>query len=109
MGLFDKAVEILERAQHRVDFEVIDGMVAVVGITLEDGTEVDGVYAETRDVVQMVLDAREIPAEHVFAGGPGTPGHEPAYRLVAGTAAEPIRKYLVEYGVFCPSWSEHKR
>ena len=107
MGLFDKAVEILESAQHRVDFEVIDGMVAVVGITLENGTEVDGVYAETRDVVQMVLDACEIPAEHVFAGGPGTPGHEPAYRLVAGTAAEPIREYLIEDGVFCPGWNLH--
>ena len=48
--LLYETVEILQRAENRVYLEVVDRMVAVVRVALENRAEVDGIYAQSRDV-----------------------------------------------------------
>ena len=57
--------EILLRTQQRVDGAVIRRVVAVVGGCLEDGVEIEGLYMEGGEIVQLGGDALEIAAEEI--------------------------------------------
>ena len=104
---FHEAVKVLQSAEHWVDFKIVHRMVAVVGIALENRAQVNRVHPEALDVFQLVLDTREVPAEHVLARGLGAPRHELAYGMVTLRTAEPVGEYLVENSVFDPGRSEH--
>ena len=64
-GLGAQAAEVALRAQHGVDLVVVPGVVAVVAVGLEDGAEVEGGDPQALEVVQLLLDARQISAEKV--------------------------------------------
>ena len=104
---FHEAVKVLQSAEHRVDFEVVHRMVAVVGVALENRAQVKRSHTEPLDVIKFIFNAREVTAEHVRASGLAIPGDKLAYGIVLRTAAEPIRKNLVENSVFDPSRRKH--
>ena len=57
--------EILLRTQQWVDGAVIRRIVAVVGGRLEDGVEIEGLYMEGGEIVQLGGDTLEIAAEEI--------------------------------------------
>ena len=112
-GLGAQGAEVLFRTQHGVDFGVVRRVVAVVGGGLEDGAEVQGGYAQVRQIGELGGDARqraaeEIPVPHlpVRIGPPlrriGPVLMDPAVSHHAGgvwegETAEAVRKNLVGY------------
>ena len=109
MSLLDQAVKIFERAKHRINLEVVHRVVTVIRIALENRAQVNRIDAETSNVFQLVFNAREVSAKHVFASGLAPPRDKLAYGMITLRTAEPVGEYLVEDSVFNPRRSEHPR
>ena len=109
MSLLDQAVKIFKRAEHRVNFEVVHRVVAMVRIALENRAQVNGIDTEARNVFKLVFDACEVSAEHVLASGLAPPRDKLAYGMVTLRTAKAVRKNLIEDCVFNPRRSEHPR
>ena len=60
--------EVLLGAEQRVDPEEIRGVVAVVGVRLEDGVQVDRAHPHAFEVGQLLGDAPQVAAEVVGVG-----------------------------------------
>ena len=65
-GLGAEGLEILVGTQQGVYVEVVGGVVAVVGVGLEDGVQVKVIHAHLVEVGQLHLDALEVAAEIVL-------------------------------------------
>ena len=61
-----QGLEVLVGAQQRVHVEVVGGVVAVVGVGLEDGVQVEEIHAHLVQVGQFELDALQVAAEVVL-------------------------------------------
>ena len=59
-------LELFVGAQQRVYVEVVGGVVAVVGVGLKDGIQVEEIHAHLVQVGQLELDALEVAAEVVL-------------------------------------------
>ena len=105
-------LKFLVGAQQRVHVEVVGGVVAVVGVGLEDGVEVDVVHAHLLQVGQLDADAFQVAAKvvlvQVAAGLVGLPEGlgvlvgliEPVregHGLVLNAFAEAVREDLIEH------------
>ena len=55
--------KVLLGAQQRVDVQVIGGVVPVVGVRFKDGIEVQAGDTQLRQIVQMLGNARKVPAK----------------------------------------------
>ena len=65
VGLVAQTGEVGVGAQHGVDLVIVGGAVAVVLRRLEDGVEVDGLYPQLLQVVQLFDDPPQVAAEKV--------------------------------------------
>ena len=54
-------------AERRIDMEVVVGVIAVVRPGLEDRIHIDGVHTQALQIVEFVLDAKQIAAEELVA------------------------------------------
>ena len=97
-----------EIAEPVVDPEVVDRVIAMVGAGLEDRREVQRVDPEALDVVEVVDDSLQVAAEEVVACRRGVPGFGIRWRERRVAAREPLRKDLVEDGVFQPFGCSHR-
>ena len=61
-----QCLKILVGAQQGVHIQVVCGVVAVVGVGLKDGVEVDKIYPHLVQVGELLLDALEVTAEIVL-------------------------------------------
>ena len=61
-----QCLKILVGAQQGVHIQVVGGVVAVVGVGLKDGVEVDKIHPHLVQVRELLLDALEVAAEIVL-------------------------------------------
>ena len=61
-----QCLKILVGAQQGVHIQVVSGVVAVVGVGLKDGVEVDEIHPHLVQVRELLLDALEVAAEIVL-------------------------------------------
>ena len=66
MGSLAHGLKILQSAQHGVGVPVVAGIIAVVGIGLADGVEVDEPYPQRGNIVHLLCDAPEISAVKII-------------------------------------------
>ena len=107
-----QGLKVLVGAQQRVHVEVVGGVVAVVGVGLEDGVQVEVIHAHLVQVGQLELDALQVTAEvvlvQVAARLVGLPeglgvlvgliqSVREGHGLVLHTLAEAVREDLVEH------------
>ena len=112
LGLGAEGLEVLVGTQQGVYVEVVGGVVAVVGVGLKDGVEVDEIHPHLVQVGELLLDALEVAAEIVLVqvaahliGLPEGLGVlvgliEPVgegHGLVLHTFAEAVREDLIEH------------
>ncbi len=89
-------------AQHRVDFLVVVGVIAMIRRRLEDRREIHGAHAQVDQVIQVLHDADQVAALISVIGRRRTPFVEVA-RLRNGHApGEPVGEDLVEDRVADP-------
>ena len=100
--LLDELIKIPERSKHRVNFKIIDRMVAVIRIALENRAKVNGIHAQRRNVIKLFANASEVSAKHVFTGRESIPIHKLSDRFVLCTTAKAVRKNLIENSVLSP-------
>ena len=95
-------------AQQRIDLEVVVGVVAVIGGRAEDRIEIEAAHPQALEVIEPVQHAPEItPLKVVLVRGT-TPGRQQQVVLLgrSPTAAEAIRKDLIDNGIRCPGWGQ---
>ena len=107
-----QGLKVLVGTQQRVHVEVVGGVVAVVGVGLKDGVQVEVIHAHLVQVGQLELDALQVTAEvvlvQVAAGLVGLPeglgmlvgliqSVREGHGLVLHTLAEAVREDLVEH------------
>ena len=63
--LLHEAVQVLLRSEQAVDAHIIARVVAVIGVRLEDGIEIDDGHMQAGEHVELFGDAVEIAAEEV--------------------------------------------
>ena len=61
-----QCLKILVGAQQGVHIQVVGGVVAVVGVGLKDGVEVDEIHPHLVQVGELLLDALEVTAEIIL-------------------------------------------
>ena len=61
-----QCLKILVGAQQGVHIQVVGGVVAVVGVGLKDGVEVDEIHPHLVQVRELLLDALEVAAEIIL-------------------------------------------
>ena len=61
-----QCLKILVGAQQGVHIQVVGGVVAVVGVGLKDGVEVDEIHPHLVQVGELLLDALEVAAEIIL-------------------------------------------
>ena len=111
-GFLAQGLKVLVGAQQRVHVEVVGGVVAVVGVGLKDGVQVEVIHAHLVQVGQLELDALQVTAEvvlvQVAADLVGLPeglgvlvgliqSVREGHGLVLHTLAEAVREDLVEH------------
>ena len=111
-GFAAEHLKLLVGAQQRVHVQVIGGVVAVVGVRLKDGVQVQIVHAHLPQVGELDADAFQIAAEvvlvQVTAGLVGLPEGlgvligliqpvREGHGLVLNALTEPVREDLVEH------------
>ena len=89
-------------AQERVDLQVVERVVAVVGGRLEDRGEVDRRDTEVREVREPLRDAQEVSALEPVVGRRRVPGLQRARLPDPQGRGEPVREDLVEDRVANP-------
>ena len=67
-GVDAQLAEALLIAQHRIDAQVVGGVIAVVARRLEDGVEIEHRHAELLEIVEVLADALERAAVEVPVG-----------------------------------------
>ena len=107
-----QCLKILVGAQQGVHIQVVGGVVAVVGVGLKDGVEVDKIHPHLVQVRELLLDALEVAAEivlvQVAAGLVGLPEGfgvfvgliqpvREGHGLVLHPFAEAVREDLIEH------------
>ena len=65
-GLAAEHLKLFVGAQQRVHVQVVGGVVAVVGVGLKDGVEVDEIHPHLVQVRELLLDALEVAAEIIL-------------------------------------------
>ena len=111
-GLAAEHLKLLVGAQQRVHVQVVGGVVAVVGVRLKDGVQVQVIHAHLPQVGELDADALQIAAEvvlvQVAAGLVGLPEGlgvlvgliqpiRKGHGLVLNAFTEPVREDLVEH------------
>jgi len=84
VALVHQFAHVIERAQPRVDGEVVAGVVAVVGVVREERIEPEGCEAQPGDVGQVVDDAAQRAAIDVGQVRRRVPGAAVAGRKTVG-------------------------
>ncbi len=84
VALVHQLAHVVERAQPRVDGEVVAGVIAVVGVVGEERVEPEGREAQPGDVGQVVDDAAQRAAINVGQAGCRVPGAAVAGREAVG-------------------------
>ena len=59
-------LEVVIRAENRVDFEIVARIVMMIALRLEDRVQIDCVDAEILEIRQLRLDAAQIAAEEIM-------------------------------------------
>ena len=62
----DEMLEVVIRAENRVDFEIVARIVMMIALRLEDRVQIDCVDAEILEIRQLRLDAAQIAAEEII-------------------------------------------
>ena len=111
-GLAAEHLKLLVGAQQRVHVQVVGGVVAVVGVRLKDGVQVQIIHAHLPQVGELDADALQIAAKvvlvQVAAGLVGLPEGlgvligliqpiRKGHGLVLDALTEPVREDLVEH------------
>src|SRR5258708_5050099 len=86
--------------QQRINLIIVMGMVAVIAGTLEDGREVDRVYAEFLQVIEMFDHTVQVTAFVTLTCWQAVPRFEIMRLEYLIRFGETVRKNLVEDGVF---------
>ena len=66
LGCRDKGAKVLNIAEHGVDLVVVSRVVVVVALRLKDGVEVDAGDTELLQIVQLLHDPAQVPAEEII-------------------------------------------
>ena len=89
-------------AKQGIDLVVIVSVVAVVGRGLEYRVEVNRGDAEVFQIIQLLINAHQIPAFVAVDGGGGVPFFEKTRFVHSRTPGKPVGEDLVKDGVLHP-------
>ena len=103
MGGINQFFERLLVAKCGVDSKIVDRIVLVIGRCGKNRAQVQSVYTQILQIVEVIKNSLQITAEKVRRRRIGTPPRKSSVRIVSLVAiCEPFRENLIPNGFFDP-------